>query len=129
MDIVTVLILMAVLYLVPELLRKKKKVKYEYPLPPDNKPPVPKQEPPVPKQKKTTVQHEPKTAKQYMPDFSSKVAKTVPAKETAPAFQEITPQPSGWKENLNQAVIINGFIFSQILEPPRSRKVFYYQKK
>lgn len=112
MDILTLVVLMAVLYLVPELMRKKKKVKYEYPMPQQAQQSVPQE-----KQKVVNKLELPETS-------TFAVMPVAPAMAT----EAIKAEPSAWK-NLDKATVVNGFIFSQILEPPRACRPFYYKKR
>jgi len=98
------LIIMALLYILPELFRRKPK-KYEYPTIPEsmpNKPypDVPKAEP-LPIIKPNTV-----TPKAAMPPEVH-----IPV---------VAAEPSPWQGQLTMANIQTGYIFAEILQPPRA---------
>lgn len=113
MDIVTLLILMALFYLVPELLKRRRPKTHEYPQIPDR---VPAETMPSPAPVKT--------GENVAVSFADKAAVAVTAQhEARPA--EIMAVPSLVDEpprlvRLDQAAVVNGIIFAEILQPPRA---------
>ena len=104
MELKYLLLIMALLYLLPELFRKKPK-KYEYPDIPVKTPrPV---------------------IMQPMPQYSYEVRNPVvpipvamPAAVNVPAT--VSKEATPWEGRLNSTIIQNGYIFSEILQPPRA---------
>jgi hypothetical protein len=113
MDIVTLLILMALFYLVPELLKRRRPKTYEYPQIPDR---VPTETMPSPAPVKT--------GENVAVSFADKTELAVPPHPkvqpldlpVAAAVAEYSP----WQASLDQASIVNGIIFAEILQPPRA---------
>lgn len=104
MELKYLLLIMALLYILPELFRRKPK-KYEYPTIPE---PVP--EKPYPDVAKAeplpTVKQNAATPKKAMPP---EVHIPVAAAESSP-----------WQGQLSTANIQTGYIFAEILQPPRA---------
>lgn len=143
-DIVVPLILMIVFYLVPELLKKKRKPEeYKYPEIPDKAPPPsPDRLPPPIASRPLPPQREPMPAdivlpprpehkpplphmKPVEPTYTSALkpveptyASSLPPALAVPAIAETAP----WEGRLDSAAIMNGVIFAEILQPPRSRR-------
>lgn len=106
MDFVIIVIVMLVLYVVPELLRKRRPQKYEYP---DIPQPVQVKMPSeMSLQNKTEVKHH----EGVKPTF------VMPPEVSIPSVQEKSP----WQGKFNNTVLYNGIIFAEILQPPRARR-------
>jgi hypothetical protein len=155
-DIVVPLILMIVFYLVPEILKKRRKPEeYKYPEIPDNVPPLPpdrlpppiesrpaprpverplpppmpprRTEPPAdivmpPRQEhKSPIPHMKPVEPTYTPHLKP-VEPTykdhLPPAVAVPAIAETAP----WDGRLDPTTVMNGVIFAEILQPPRSRR-------
>jgi hypothetical protein len=114
MDIVVILILMAVFYLVPELLKRRRPKTYEYPQIPDQVPPP--ETAPVPAAVKISQQitasfaNESGLAAPPQPEFPSLEDKA------APSLADYSP----WRVRLDQTAIVSGVIYAEILQPPRA---------
>lgn len=103
MELKYLLILMVLLYLVPELLRRRKPKKYEYPDIPERVPKAPViNSAPI-------IFEEPKK-----PTIKTPIA--MPPAVHMPAIREESP----WQGKINLSVVQNGYIFSEILQPPRA---------
>lgn len=111
MDFILIVILMAVLYLVPEMLRQKRKPKqYEYP-------DIPQPEPKLPKEKPGQVE-----------TVSDKIAESVmwmkpltaPADGSSVSAAKANEEISATQGRFTQEVLVNGFIFAEIIRPPRA---------
>lgn len=133
MDIIITLILMAALYIIPELLRGKKTKEYEYPEIPEmpdqtnmpNKPkkPVP-QSAPVPPKMKHPYQHskdikQPSAAQLNKYMLPSKVSNSEVV--SAPMLASIDKHTEQ-KAQFDQAMILNGVIWAEVLLPPRAHR-------
>lgn len=133
MDIIITLILMAALYIIPELLRGKKTKEYEYPEIPE----MPDQTNIPNKHSKPTTQSAPippKIKHQYQHSKDAKVPSVTPfhkyplppkvsANEVAPApiLADMDNQPEH-KAQFDQAAILNGIIWAEVLLPPRAHR-------
>ncbi len=109
MEIVLVLILLAILYLVPELLRRRGYFEREY-----EYPEIPEQTPTA----KSPVQNTP----EFYVDYDNQIYKnnntvTMPA---AVNIQSSAPEKSAWQGKLDNNAVLNGIIFAEILQPPRA---------
>jgi hypothetical protein len=107
MDFFTIILIIAVIYLLPELLRKRNPKEYKYPDVPEKIwPPKDKkitENPPVepPAYIQHPVQHEPVSPVTYVSGNDNKNA---------------------WQENLNESTVVNGIIFAEILSPPLAKR-------
>lgn len=141
-DIIVPLILMAIFYILPEILKKKRRQEeYKYPeIPGQVPPPVetrpPAEERPLPppasgrmpvpdivlppadeeRPRPPAVVHRPPepNPKPVEPNY---VPKEAPA---AAAVAENRP----WDGRLDQAAVVNGIIFAEIIQPPRCKRPF-----
>lgn len=118
MDIVTILILMALFYLVPELLKRGKPKTYEYPQIPDRVPPPDTIPPPGP------LKGEGKTVSAVESDI---IQLALPPRPEVHPPVEVNPllptsEESSWQGRLDQATVLNGIIFAEILQPPRAKR-------
>jgi hypothetical protein len=107
MEIVIPLLLMVVFYLVPELLRRRRPQDYQYPKIPEQTPPVQ-----MKMQQEKSVHQEPLAAKKAISQHSV----TPPVGKVPTDSQE---QPA-WQGKIDNAVLVNGVIFAEILQPPRA---------
>ena len=106
---------MLLLYVVPELFKRRSK-KYEYPEVPQ----------PVPVPVEEQVQHsvpEP-TWSPSLPKSQGK-----PMSEAAAPIEVISVQETGdsWQGNISHASVINGFIYAEVLQPPRAMRPFEFK--
>ncbi len=134
-DIIVPLILMAIFYILPEILKKKRRQEeYKYPEIPGEAPapvetrPLPPPAPargPVPdivlppadeERFRPVVVHRPPepNPKPVEPNY---VPKEPPA---AAAIAESRP----WDGRLDQTAVVNGIIFAEIIQPPRCKRPF-----
>ncbi|SDF06093.1 hypothetical protein [Sporomusa acidovorans] len=128
MDSLIPLLLMLLLYLVPELLKRRKEPKkYEYPDIPDKIPqPVGMQ----------STKNEPKPVAEPIMDFSAdasnnwniaqKQAVVMPAPVAIP---QTTEPVSPWQGKLSWQMVQNGLIFSEIIQPPRAYRPIWRHRK
>lgn len=127
MDELIPLLLLVILYLVPELLKRRKKPKeYEYPDIPEKIPPLP--EPPA-KAKVRTPPLTPAVHKYGIETahaVSPKPALTMPAPVHIP---HITEPASPWQGKLSPQIVQNGLIFAEILQPPRACRPLWRRPK
>lgn len=144
-DIIVPLILMVVFYLVPEILKKRRKPEeYKYPEIPDTVPPPletrpaprpaerplppplspreaddvvppprPEHRPPLPHMKPVEPTYTP-----HMRPVEPTYTPSLPPALAVPAVAEAAP----WEGRLDAATVMNGVIFAEILQPPRSRR-------
>ena len=130
MDTLLPLLLMLLLYLIPELLKKRKQPKdYEYPDIPEKVPP-----PVVLKPKSAEMSSKP--ADQSVPEFAGNIAKAwaMPQKSVvampAPVVIPHTTEPdSPWQGKLSPQLVQNGFVFAEIIQPPRAYRPLWRQRK
>lgn len=123
MDFIIILVLMIALYLVPELLRRRNPKEYKYPdIPaPPSPVPVPSEQP-----KATT------TAKTTFFEVQVQEEKKEPAYTGTPASAvtvSVEPKASTWQGNIDQAMIMNGIIFAEILNRPRAHQILYKKRR
>ncbi|EAX47565.1 undifferentiated embryonic cell transcription factor 1 [Thermosinus carboxydivorans Nor1] len=105
MDFGLLIILMLVLYVLPELLKRRRPPKYEYPHIPQPAPPEPE----------PTGQ-----AGAGMPP-AMPIKPPLPPEVHVPAPTK-APETSPWEGKLNNALLVNGVIFAEILLPPRAKR-------
>ncbi len=143
-DVIVPLILMLIFYLVPELLKKKRRQEeYKYPEIPDTVPPplpdrVPPPAParmPVPdivlppadeeRPRPVAVAHRPPEPhlKPPEPHFKPPEPHYVPKEEPAVVAAAVA-DPRPWDGKLDQAAVVNGIIFAEIIQPPRCKRPF-----
>jgi hypothetical protein len=117
MDIKWMLLLLAVLYLVPELLKRRHPKKYEYPEIPSQAPPA---EPMA-----TPVQEI-----EWSPQSKLKAAKTTDLTTTSPVMEltDISESETAWQGKLSHSEVVNGFIFAEILQPPRAQRPMAFRQ-
>ena len=129
MDSLLPLLLMLLLYLVPELLKKRKQPKeYEYPEIPDKVPP-----PVVLKPKTTEPGYKPalQPGLDYHADtgetwaLPQKTVVTMPAPVVVPHTTETV---SPWQGRLSPQLVQNGFVFAEIIQPPRAYRPIWMQR-
>lgn len=123
MDFKWVILIMLLLYVLPEIFKRRPK-KYEYP---DIPQPVPQQVPqPVPQPAAIPATVLSKGSAWAMPQ--AKVKQGMPMSEVAPPMQvlHLNEQGGSWQGNLNHASVINGFIFAEVLQPPRAARPFEF---
>lgn len=107
MDFAYILLLMAILYLLPELLRRRKPKQYEYPDIPER---VPQPQAVKKEQRAQPEIRRPAAAPSLvMPD---------------PVHVPVTKEESPWQGQINLGVIQNGYIFAEIIQPPRAYRPF-----
>lgn len=106
MDILIPLLLLAVLYLVPELLRRKKNTEYKYPE--------------IPNQ-----QEQSKNMTHAIPALSEKAKVT--SLEAKPQDSSINLKPTtisqpsvAAESRIDNTALVNGILWSEILQPPRA---------
>jgi hypothetical protein len=118
MDIVTIVILMALFYLVPELLKRRRPKTYEYPEIPDRVPPPGTVPPPVSAKigEKITVSPPDKTQLAVPPHPKVQLL-DLPVAATVAEY-------SPWQVNLDQTTVVSGIIYAEILQPPRAHRPF-----
>lgn len=130
MDSLIPLLLMLLLYLVPELLKRRKPPEeYEYPdIPAKTPPPVSTN--PQPVEIKDNPAEQPAIHfGDYFPktwDVPQKVTVAMPAPVHVPNTKEA---PSPWQGKLSPQIIQNGLIFAEILQPPRAYRPIWRQRK
>lgn len=118
MDFFTIVIIMAIIYLLPELLKKRKSKEYKYP-----KIPVP------PSLDETASEH--MTAESpaaHIPISHSGQSAVSPASQVSYAAAGDSVRKNSWQGNLDQSMVMNGIIFAEIISPPlakRSRQKVY----
>lgn len=120
MDILIPLILLAVLYLVPELLRRRKPKEYKYPeIPNAPNPPakLPKAEAPLAFSEKT------KSTGFAVKPQENNVGKKPSPVTTNDATAANTPF------HLDNTALVNGVIWSEILQPPRAYRPMWQRSK
>ena len=119
MELKYLLLLMVLLYLLPELLRRRKPKKYEYPDFPEKVPgPQPFKRPAY-----TTASSFPPTP--FIPDEDRKPAvKPAIPMPSAVDVPQTTDTPNSWQGQLQPAIVQNGLIFAEILQPPRAYRPF-----
>lgn len=144
-DIIVPLILMAIFYLLPEILKKKRRQEeYKYPeipgqVPPpvDTRPPAEERRPaerplpppaparvPVPdivlppaddeRPRPTVVVHRP-------PEPNPKTVEPSYVPKEMPAAASVD-EARAWDGRLDQAAVVNGIIFAEIIQPPRCKR-------
>lgn len=130
MELIIWLVLMAVFYLVPELLKRRRKPEeYEYPEIPDRVPPPEAKAPaPPPKVKPAPAATTPKAV--YLPPVAA--APTSPGAFVAmddtlhhlgqepKTAAVVTAEHNPWRGDLDQASVLNGVIYAEILQPPKA---------
>ena len=119
MELKYLLLLMVLLYLLPELLRRRKPKKYEYPDVPERVPgPQPSKRPAY-----TVASSVPTTP--FIPEEVRKppVQPSVPM-PSAVDVPHTTDAPNSWQGQLQPAMVQNGLIFAEILQPPRAYRPF-----
>ena len=116
------ILLMLLLYLLPELFKRRPK-KYEYPEVPA---PVPEPEAgPSPAPGSGRQKAEPVRVPEVLwSQPQLKAREGIPMSVTAPPMQvtQLEETTEGWQGHMSQAAVVNGFIFAEILQPPRSRR-------
>lgn len=128
MDALIPLLLMLVLYLVPELLKRRKKTqKYEYPDIPDKVPQLPDRTPVEIKAKPSSVSVTDFSVEVPHPWVSSpKPSLAMPAPVNVP---HTTEPASPWQGKLSPRIVQNGLIFAEIIQPPRAYRPIWRQQK
>lgn len=129
MDSLIPLLLMLVLYLVPELLKRRKQPKeYEYPDIPD-KVPQPVESKPVENRPKPVLIP-------TVTDFPAEVPKTwaIPEKTavTMPppvVVPHVAATVSPWQGKISPQMVQNGLIFAEIIQPPRAYRPIWKHPK
>ncbi|BBB92786.1 MAG TPA: hypothetical protein PKA28_02825 [Methylomusa anaerophila] len=129
MDVLIPLLLMVLLYVVPELLKRRKTKEYEYPdIPdtPDTKIPPEMANTPTPIHKMEQVnQEEPVGDLSAYASHPFAAANNMPPPVNIPQVREVI---SPWREKLTSQTIANGIIFAEILLPPRAYRPIYPRK-
>lgn len=129
MDTLIPLLLMLLLYLIPELLKRRKQPKeYKYPDIPDKIPlPVEMKSKPVEIKAKqvqpalNTAQHTSENS-----EISQKPTVTMPPPVTVP---HTTETGSPWQGKLSPQIVQNGLIFAEIIQPPRAYRPIWRNPK
>lgn len=117
MDFFTIVIIMAIIYLLPELLKKRKSKEYKYPEIPV--PPGPDETAPEP------MAAEPQAGIHISHSEPSTVS---PESQVSYAAAGDSVRKNSWQGNLDQSMVMNGIIFAEIISPPlakRSRQKVY----
>lgn len=112
MELKFLLALLFLLYVLPELFRKKKK-KYEYPDIPSKAPE------PLPEKSSTNIKALPslETSSLSIPATPIKQVPTMPPPVIVPhTSSEFSP----WDGKIESSFVLNGVIFAEILQPPRA---------
>ena len=124
LDIIFPLLVMLLFYLVPEMLKKRKKQQeYEYPEIPEpmaqgRTEPLPPRFPPA----ETMV-----AAEKVLPVHPG-TAVTVMMPPTVSVPMALSQQDSGnWQNKLTVPLVLNGIVFSAIIGPPRCRSQHYHR--
>ncbi|MCX7781086.1 MAG: hypothetical protein N2491_09275 [Negativicutes bacterium] len=115
MDIKWILLLMAILYILPEIFKRRRPKKYEYPEIP-GKPADHAPAPPQPELKTTAF-----LQKEWHQPASLQPKPATSGTISAPL--ELIDHPenvTAWHGAISRQTIINGFIFAEILQPPRA---------
>ncbi|MBP2638814.1 MAG: hypothetical protein H6Q72_4721 [Firmicutes bacterium] len=128
MDSLIPLLLMLLLYLVPELLKRRKNPKeYEYPDIPA-KVPQPVEVKPVENKTKPLAAQVPDYA--LSPAFNGNVvakpAMVMPEPVDVPHLDDLV---SPWQGKLSPQIVQNGLIFAEILQPPRAYRPLWRRPK
>jgi hypothetical protein len=128
MDILIPLLLMLVMYLVPELLKRRKQPKeYEYPDIPEKVP-----QPIDIKPTEIKIKHVPPQAAEGVVEapktwtIPPKPAISMPAAVTVPHFSEAV---SPWEGKVTPQMVQNGLIFAEIIQPPRAYRPIWRHLK
>ena len=119
MELKWLLLVMFILYVVPELFKRRKPKKYEYPEFPEAKP----------AEQPATVERSPARAFQIISSsFETKLHSDSPGIVTAAPMQLIDiGTTNSWNGKLAQHEVINGFIYAEIMLPPRAlRPIGHY---
>lgn len=115
MELLIIVVLLAVLYLVPELLRRRKSpAEYKYPDIPAKAPTMRAEH------RQQPVQHIPAAQDIDQPaEMTTHISQDIalPLEVSKPSF---LPESSAWQGKLERNAVINGIIFSEILQPPRA---------
>lgn len=107
MDFFTIIVIMVILYLVPELLRKRKPKEYKYPEVPEKKwPPITETYP------EHTVEPSPNISHIMQPEPANIVSTNATNSASI----------NTWQGNLDSSMVVNGFIFAEILSPPLAKR-------
>lgn len=128
MDILIPLLLMLVMYLVPELLKRRKQPQeYEYPDIPEKVP-----QPTDIKPEAVKIKHVPQQAAEVTVEtpkaweIPPRPAASMPAAVTVPHFSEpATP----WTGKVSPQMVQNGLIFAEIIQPPRAYRPIWKHLK
>ncbi len=130
MDSLIPLLLMLLIYLVPELLKRRKQPKeYKYPDIPDKVPapvdmkpkPVEIKAKPVAKPAVNVTTHAPKDW-----EVPQKTTLAMPPPVTVP---HSTEPVSPWQGKLSPQIVQNGLIFAEIIQPPRAYRPIWRKPK
>jgi len=117
MDFIFIIILMAVLYIVPELLKRRGKPEtYQYPDIPQ----------PAPQPLEVKIKSKPAEPVQngFLNDLALREQEA--AQTRTPAASELKKQeePTLVPGRFSQEALVNGFIFAEIINPPRAYRPF-----
>ncbi len=149
-DIIVPLILMLLFYLVPELLKKKRRqAEYKYPEIPDQAPlpPEPDRVPPPagrrPREERSLPpvparipgpdivlppadekRPRPAAAVHRPPVPHAKPVESNYVPQEVPAVAASVAESRPWDGKLDQAAVVNGIIFAEIIQPPRCKRPF-----
>lgn len=113
MDFLILIIIVVIGYLLPELLKRRNPKEYKYPEIPSQDVPT---SPPI---LMTQIGEPLKSKQEIVAPVSTENAYNV---NTSAANKNL------WQENLDQSMVVNGFIFAEILSPPlakRPKRNFY----
>lgn len=129
MDILIPILIMLVVYVIPELLKRRKQPKeYEYPDIPEK---VPKPQPAEIKHKQPQIKKPPvlQPLNYDSPNSATshhKPTVSMPAPVVVPQTIEAV---SSWQGKLSPHVVQNGLIFAEILQPPRAYRPIWRSRK
>ena len=112
MDFAYILLLMALLYLLPELLRRRKPKQYEYPDIPER----------VPQPQAV------KKEQRAQPEIRRPAAAAPSLVMPDPVHVPVTKDESPWQGQINVGVIQNGYIFSEVIQPPRAYRPLIHHR-
>ena len=111
MDFFTIVIIMAIIYLLPELLKKRKPKEYKYPEIPV--PPRPEETAPEP------MAAEPRADIHIAHSEPSAVS---PESQVSYAAAGDSDSKNSWQGNLDQSMVMNGIIFAELISPPLAKR-------
>lgn len=129
MDSLIPLLLMALFYLIPELLKRRKQPKeYKYPDIPD-KVPAPAEIKSKPAETKVNPAKPIVNAASHAPKNWEIPQKTTVAMPPPVTVSHSTEPVSAWQGKLSPQIVQNGLIFAEIIQPPRAYRPIWRKPK